>query len=390
MQSAVVRALHSCLSLDMFAYEGQLVALRGPVYSAAGFGGSIAFMVLLAGFVVSSMVAFLITPPEIVIQRFPNVGEHRIDMRPMCINVPKLNDAGYWNYSIEHVHSFSNGTKVRTPIRSVTAVDNDTLCVSKVGDDNFNLQGHCRPKASCSYVSFRLFACPVVATNETVATCHSLQEIGDILETNYVRVDFDTVLGTIRLNAVPKIVSQTLYNCFFFYNRTVQGPNYFTSFKTKQWVQLISDDFAYNLMDVYREESPARETLQLKVLLGSTWALAEETPPQTLIDLVSTWSAAGTLLFAIFCRIFRRVNERSFFRAWPLWERIDKNFETVPLNVENRPRQLSGARRRAMSTGRRDNAPSQISMETHSFHETTTDQHSARARESLDLMTGNI
>lgn len=333
MHSAILRSLHSCLAIDFFKFEGFPRPKTGAEGSVRGFFGTVLLLAIFIAFAIQNFISFLNLPYTVTVLRAPTNPATAIGLPPTCISVPHLNDPLYFSYSFQHVQKFPNGTKTKTPIDIDLGADElqSSFCVSARESANAGqLRGFCAP-GDCEYVQLRLWTCGSHAKeNPTANWTNCSGQAAHILEKHYVTSTYTTIVGNTRLNMAPKIMSGSLYTTTFAHNYTTKSPNFVQSFKEETWTNVMPVSNTYALEYFFEDKKPTSPVLELRVILASYTLTTVETH-DTIFDEIGRFGAFWNVIVAVLGMFFLHVNETGFFERHPLWQRIDKDFQIVPL-----------------------------------------------------------
>jgi hypothetical protein len=319
-------------SFDFFKFKGAPRHIAGYQASVTGVVGTIILMAISLAYIANSTYRFFSMPPSTSVTQNPTQTE-RHEMFPTCITVPHLNDPRYFNRALQRIHLDQYGNKSSTNI-SLQIIDNDTLCFDGKYDPETYLQGYCSP-GNCDFLRFKLWNCncsdpnmprPDPNNNQRDRTdCAPLKDITDILEKNYVTVNYKTEIATVAQHTAPKIEASAVYITTFALNKTIINPDLIRSFFQHNTSNLIFSRETYHLQYFFVEEPPFKEVLELQMAMSSHVMLTVENR-QTALDTIGSWGAFFSVIASAGALIFGRYNERKFYERNPLWEQIDENF----------------------------------------------------------------
>lgn len=383
MQSACLRCLNKITFLDFFKFRGVPKPKTGAEASCTGFSGSVLMVIIIIAYCVNATIRFLETPESVDVTHLP-MANQEMNLMPTCISVPHLNDRDYFAYDFQQVVYDVNGTKNVIPIWITDNVGGqsnpDTFCIN-ANATHAKLRGFCSPY-DCSFVQFHLWTCGANDTKnptQNSTTCKSLAEIGDILQTNYVDVTYFTELGTVVLHATPKISAACLFSTTFTYNETTVAPDLLRTFVTTQHTNLVHDADQYALSYFFSGGiNPFKPVLEVRMSFSSSWARTQASH-KTSGDLVSAFGAFAGVVNSVLAFVFVWYNERKFYAREPNWERIDDDFNVVPVDEEYVP---------TTSVGRKSKKSGGSAVKRSSNEQTYSrqDELNSVARESFSLM----
>jgi hypothetical protein len=393
MHSAVLRCLNRFTFLDYFKFRGEARPKTGPEASVHGFVGSVMMVLIIVAYCINATLNFLQTPETVDVTHFP-MQNQTANLVPTCFSVPFLNDETYFNYDFQQVNFDENGTKTVIPIlRETSSTDSgegsNKFCISP-NATHAKLRSFCSP-FDCSFVQFHLWTCgssdPRSPTVNKSIACKSLKEIGNILQTNYVDVTYQTDLGDIVLHATPKINGACLFTTTFTYNVTTHHPDLLRTFTTTTHTNLVHDSDQYALTYFFKTGSiPNKPVLEVRMVFGASWVTTDASH-RTSADLLSAFGAFAGVIQSVFALIFVMYNEKKFYAREENWARIKRDFTVLPHGevydeaAEERERAEEEKRRNAKTAKRTvSSGYSKNGDELGSVHD----------RESLSLIVQNV
>ena len=320
--------------LDFFAYRGAPRPLHGETASRVGAAATVVMIAAIIAYAANSGVRFVAAAPFSFVTQQPTTKAQNTSMVPTCISTPGITNARFFTYELVEVTVDENGTQSERSVAMVHDAKRHSLCTS--ANHSGYLHSYCDQGSACSFVRFRLWTCGTPdPRNPSRASrdCAPLDEIAQVLETQYVTITYATIMGVIPVHSAPKVQFSALYSSIFIYNQSTRQPDYLRRWATSSRANLVLSDTSTYALSSYFAGGPTQQVLEVRMVLGPFWVQTVFNH-RTTFDLLASWGAFFGVVASVLGFFFLRYNEAQFFAEYPQWLRITNVF-TVERRVKS-------------------------------------------------------